>query len=111
MDQEAPIALAEDGADGELAIRVNFGVLAGRPATPAELEELGHALVAEVGEVTVVGEDRHELSDRSEAELHQVRVELAERSVDEALRARLLEITERWARACAAERHADVTDI
>ena len=31
-----------------LEIRVNFGIFAGREATPAELEELAHALVPEL---------------------------------------------------------------
>jgi hypothetical protein len=52
------VAAAEPGA---LEIRVNFGVFAGREATAAELDELAHALLPAVGEVTVVAEERHEL--------------------------------------------------
>ena len=43
-----------------LEVRVNFGVFAGRDATSAELEELGKLLVPEAGEVSIVGEERHE---------------------------------------------------
>ena len=42
-----------------LEIRVNFGVFAGREATPAEVDELAKALVPEVGEVSIVAEQRH----------------------------------------------------
>ena len=90
---------------------MNFGVLAGRQATNAELEELGRQLVADAGEVSLVSEERFELGPHSEAELHQVRVELDGAALDEDLRARVVATAEAWARACAADRHADVTEI
>jgi hypothetical protein len=105
------IARVETAADGSLEIAVNFGVVAGRQATPAELEDLGHWLVAEAGEVSLVSEERFELGPHSEAELHQVRVELDGRSLDDDLRARVVAAAEAWARACAEDRHADVTDV
>src|SRR2546423_14151882 len=89
-----------------LEIRVNFGVFAGRDATPAELEELAHALVPELDDVTVVSEQRHEVGEEVEASLHQVRIEVAEDHLPtdsgerEELCDRLLEAVTAWAEAC-----------
>jgi hypothetical protein len=105
------IARVATTADGGFEVAVNFGVLAGRRATNAELEELGRQLVADAGEVSLVSEERLELGPHSEAELHQVRVELDGAALDEDLRARVVSTAEAWARACAAERHADVTEL
>ncbi len=106
------LSLVDTTADGGLEVRLNFGVLAGRQATTAELEQLGRELLDEVGEVSLVSEERFELSSHSEAEVHQVRIELGGGdALDEALRRRVVETAERWARSCAAERHADVTEL
>src|SRR5205085_7797619 len=59
-----------------LEIRVNFGVFAGREATPAEIDELAAGLLDKVGEVAIVAEDRHEIGPHSEAEVYQVRIEV-----------------------------------
>jgi len=97
-----------------LEIRINFGMYAGREATPAEIDELGKELLERVREVSIISEERHEIADTSEVQLHQVRVEVPaddlpedEHEVDE-LRGRLLELSERWARSCIAERRVDV---
>lgn len=99
-----------------LEIRVNFGMFAGREATPAELDDLGSQLVDKVGEVAIVAEERHEIGRHSEASLHQVRIEVPgdevpddEHELDE-LRGRLIEATERWARECIADRHVELSD-
>lgn len=104
---EPPIAFLTRGESSPGAeIRVNFGVLAGREATQAELEELGKTLLDEVRRVSVVSEDRIEIGPHSEAAVHQVRVELAD-APDSELERRLVGIAERWARACFDERHVD----
>jgi hypothetical protein len=98
-------------------VRVNFGVFAGRRATPAEIDELARALLPKVGEVSIVAEERHEIGGQSEASLNQVRVEVAleqlpddERELD-MLCGRLVEAAETWANSCIAERHADVSEL
>ncbi len=97
-----------------LEIRVNFGVFAGREATPAEIDELAGALRDKVGEVSIVSEDRHEFGEHSEAEVHQVRIELKRDQLPDSddelyeLQGRLVESAERWARSCVEERHAEV---
>jgi hypothetical protein len=108
---DAAIARVEPTAGGRFEVEVNFGVLAGRQATTAELEELGRELVEEAGRASIVAEDRLELGPRAEAELQQVRIEVDGDSLDETMRGRLVAIAERWARECAADRHADVTDL
>ena len=99
-----------------LDIRINFGMYAGRQATAAEIDELGKELLARVREVSIISEKRHEIADGSEVQLHQVRVEVSqddlpagEHELDE-LRGRLLEVSERWARGCVAERHTEVAE-
>jgi hypothetical protein len=97
-----------------LEIRVNFGVFAGREATPAEIEDLASVLLDKVGEMSIVAEDRHEIGQHSEASLHQVRIEVPEdelpddeHELDE-FRGRLIEASEHWARECIAERSVEV---
>ena len=100
-----------------LEIRVNFGVFAGRDATPAELDELAHALVPELDDVSVVSEQRHEVGEEAEASLHQVRVEVADDHLPgdfderEELCGRLLDAVTAWAEACIADRHAEVSEL
>jgi hypothetical protein len=97
-----------------LEIRVNFGVFAGRDATPAEIDSLAADLLEKIGEMAIVAEDRHEISEHSEAALHQVRIEIAEEELPQdeheldELRGRLIETAERWALECIDERHVEV---
>jgi hypothetical protein len=117
MQVERVMAFATETEPPGLEIRVNFGVFAGRAATPAEIDELAKLLVPEVGEVSIVAEERHEISDETEVSLHQVRIEIAfdQLPEDEAgfatLREKLVTLAEIWARACIAERHSDVADL
>src|SRR6266540_4622983 len=77
MQVENTIAFAVEQEPAGLEIRVNFGVFSGRDATTAELEELGKLLAPEAGEVSIVGEERHEVAEDVEVVLHQVRVAVA----------------------------------
>jgi hypothetical protein len=118
MVNEVPIAFATTPPAGPgLEIRVNFGVFAGREATPAELDELGHALQREVPRVAIVSEHRHELDGATETSLHQVRVDVPPAALpDDPLEAawsrdRLVSLAETWARSCIDTRHADVIEL
>jgi hypothetical protein len=97
-----------------LEVRVNFGMFAGREATPAEIDDLGSQLLEKVGSVSIVSEERHEIDDHSEAAVHQVRIEVDADSLPEELgkreelAGRLVETAERWAGACIAERRVDL---
>jgi hypothetical protein len=117
MQVENAIAFVADQEESGLEIRVNFGIFAGRDATTAELEELGKLLVPETGEVSIVGEERHEMSDSAEVMLHQVRVAIPSERVPAAGAARsdfcerLVTLAEIWARQCIHDRHADITEL
>jgi hypothetical protein len=99
-----------------LEIRVNFGMFAGREATPAEIEDLAAVLRDKVHELAIVSEDRHEFGDHSEAEVHQVRIEVPTEALPEGedavleLRGRVLEAAEHWAKACIEDRHTELSD-
>ena len=98
-----------------LEVRVNFGIFAGREATPAEIDDLATQLLEKIGSVSIVSEERHEIDSHSEAAVHQVRIEVdseslpEDRSRREELAGRLIETAERWAHACIAERHVELT--
>jgi hypothetical protein len=101
MQDTASIAFLDDDGD----IRVNFGMFAGRDATQAEIDELARELLAEVQAITIVAEQRT-IADRDvEASVHQIRIELGKSNPQ-----RPLLIAERWAEACVAERHAEITE-
>ena len=100
MQDIASIAFLDDNGD----IRINFGMFAGRDATQAEIDELARELLAEVQAITIVAEQRTIADREAEASVHQIRIELSEEDPQ-----RPLLITEQWAAACVAERHAEVS--
>jgi hypothetical protein len=101
MQNLAPIAFVDEDGD----IRVNFGMFAGREATRAEIDELAKSLLGEVDAITIVAEQRTVADREAEASVHQIRIELSEEDPQ-----RPLLITEQWAAACVAERHAEITE-
>ena len=116
MQIEETIAFAAEQEPSGLEIRVNFGVFGGRDATSAELDELGKLLVPELGEVSIVSEQRHDISPEAEFVLHQVRVPVPPDRLPEdpaarkELCERLVGLAEIWARSCINERHIDLAD-
>lgn len=88
-------------------VLVNFGVFAGRSVTPAEIDDLAKLLIPEFDQVSIVSEERHELSNNSEVAVQQVRIELP----DDVDAEHVVALVERWAQACIADRHADVSDL
>jgi hypothetical protein len=100
--------------DPALEIRVNFGVFAGRQATPAEIDDLARDLREEVPAFSVIAEERHEFGGDVEASLHQVVIEVerpyAGSNPDE-LCDRIVEIADEWATACIAARSSDLADL
>jgi len=117
MDEPLLAFVVEPHDDPAIEIRVNFGVFAGRAASPAEIDELARTLLDEVADVTIVSEERHEFDQTGEAVVHQVRIEVASdrTPADAAERARLAERlrerAEHWARTCIADRHYDAADL
>src|SRR4051794_17743766 len=97
-----------------IEVRVNFGIFAGREATPAEIDRLAEELLDEVGEVSIISEDRHEIDGHVEASVHQVRIEVARDLIDgdlDELERRVVERADHWARTRIADRHARVAQL
>lgn len=117
MDYEPTMAIVVGRQEPPgIEVRVNFGVFAGREATPAEIDRLAEWLLDEVGEVSIISEDRHEIDAQVEASVHQVRIEIAEDRVPAGmadrleLEQRIVQRAEHWARLCVSERHAEISD-
>src|SRR3954452_25449550 len=103
---DAAIAFLSEPGEAPLEVRINFGIFAGRHATPAEIDGLARTLLPLLDQVTIVAEERHEITQSSQVAVSSVRVELpAASSVadGEAIVARC----ERCAQSCIAERHAE----
>src|SRR4051794_34951572 len=100
---DAAIAFLSQPEDPPLEVRVNFGIFAGRRATPAEIDDLARSLVPLLGNVTIVSEERHEISAGSEVSVSSVRVELGPAEDEtEGLAEAVLARCEQWAHACVA---------
>jgi hypothetical protein len=100
--------------DHALEVRVNFGVFAGRHATPAEIDDLARAIHEELDTFTIVAEQRHEFAGEMEAALHQVVIEVAHGSTNgdiDALCRRLVAAAESWAEECFASRHSGLGNL
>ena len=97
--QDAPLAFVDDNGD----VRVNFGVFAGREATPAEIDELAHVLLEDAESVTIVAERRYVVDREREASVHQVRVELAWQPPEP-----VLAVVRRWTQDCIADRTVEI---
>ena len=114
MDDPTMAFVVQRHESPAIEVRVNFGVFAGRDATAAEIDRLAEWLLDEVGEVSIISEERHEIDAHGEASVHQVRIEVDSSRVNgnrAEVEQRILERAEHWARLCVAERHADVAEI
>jgi hypothetical protein len=100
-----------------LELRVNFGVFAGREATAAEIEALARDLLKKVSHVSIVSERHYEIGADTESAVHQLRVEVPSEALPlwhcdvPEFRGRLIEVAERWALACIAERHEAISEV
>jgi hypothetical protein len=115
MEPSMAFAVHEHDAPA-IEVRINFGIFAGRDATAAEIDRLAQWLLDEVGEVSIISEERHEMDANVEASVHQVRIEVAADRVPgdpaerSAIEARIVERAEYWANLCVAERHVEIAD-
>ncbi|MGH3037396.1 MAG: hypothetical protein ACRDMU_09470 [Gaiellaceae bacterium] len=90
------------GQDGVAELVVNFGVYAGRQATPAEVERLARQLLADVTAVEIVCEQRYEFTPDVEATVSRIRVTVpgaGHRAVE------LRDTVSAWAEDCIDERY------
>ena len=118
MDKDPQLAFYQREPEPPgLEVRVNFGIFAGRAATAAEIDELAHALLTKVGEVSIIAEERHEIGEDSEASLHQVRIDVDPEYIPDdeheadVLAGRIVEAAESWARNCVAERRVEISEL
>ena len=91
-----------------IEVRVNFGLFAGRHATPAEIDELAIALRDFLPAFAIVSEERHEFGGAVEAAVHQVVVEAPQEHVgpERDVRAeQIVLVANGWALDCIASRH------
>ena len=91
-----------------IEIRVNFGVFAGRHATPAEIDELALALRESVPSFAIVSEERHEFGDSVAASVHQVVVKVPQELAGEEpelLAEQIVLAANGWALECIAVRN------
>jgi hypothetical protein len=105
---EPAIALqVREHEDPALEIRVNFGVFAGRHATPAEIDELAVALRELLPAFAIVAEERHEFGGAVEASIDQVVVEVSREHAGtepDMLAERIVLAANGWALECIAAR-------
>lgn len=108
LDEPAISLLVREQEEPGIEIRVNFGVFAGRHATPAEIDELAAAIRVMAPEFAIVAEERHEFGGEVEASVHQVLVTVPQEflGTDPDVLAREIVLTANgWALECIASRH------
>jgi hypothetical protein len=108
LDEPAISLLVRKHEEPGIEVRVNFGLFAGRHATPAEIDELAAALRENMEMFAIVAEDRHEFGGDVEAALHQVVVEVPRENAGndpDRLAQQIVLAANGWALDCIASRH------
>jgi hypothetical protein len=108
FDEPAISLFVREHDEPGIEVRVNFGVFAGRHATPAEIDELALALRELAPSFAIVSEERHEFGDAVEASVHQVVVEVPQEIAGEErelLAEQIVFAANGWALECIASRH------
>ena len=108
IDDPAISLLVRKHDEPGIEVRVNFGVFAGRHATPAEIDELAVALRDFVPSFAILSEERHEFGPAVEASVHQVVVEVPQEQAGgelEFVAGQVVHAANGWARDCIASRH------
>jgi len=101
---EVTTAFVRSVGEGGVEIVVNFGLLAGREATLAEVDRLARRLLDDAERVTIDSNRRHEVTNDEETIIHQVIV-MAKAPDDAA--SSLRDRCETWAVECADERRLE----
>jgi hypothetical protein len=108
LDEPAISIFVRKHEEPGIEVRVNFGVFAGRHATPAEIDELALALRELLPSFAILSEERHEFGDAVEASVHQVVVEVPQEHAGETpdlLAEQIVLAANGWALDCIASRH------
>jgi hypothetical protein len=108
FDEPAISLFVREHDEPGIEVRVNFGVFAGRHATPAEIDELAAALRDFLPAFAIVSEERHEFGGAVEAAVHQVVVEVPQEHVAgeaDVVAEQIVLAANGWALECIASRH------
>ena len=108
FDEPAISLFVREHEEPGIEVRVNFGLFAGRHATPAEIDDLAASLRELVPEFAIVAEERHEFAGSVEAKVHQVVVEVPRDSASaepDFLAGQIVHAANGWALDCIASRH------
>ena len=108
VDEPAISLLVRKQEEPGIEVRVNFGVFAGRHATPAEIDELALALRDFAPSFAIVSEVRHEFGGAVEASVHQVVVEVPQEQTGkeaDVMAEQIVLAANGWALECIASRH------
>lgn len=108
LDEPAISIFVRDHDEPGIEVRVNFGVFAGRHATPAEIDELAASLKEHLSAFAVVAEERHEFGGTVEASVHQVVIEVPREHAEghpDVLAEQIVLAANGWALDCIASRH------
>jgi hypothetical protein len=108
LDEPAISLLVREHEEPGIEVRVNFGVFAGRHATPAEIDELAASLRDLAPSFAIVAEERHEFGGDVEAAVHQVVIEVPRENAGpkpDVLAQRIVMAANGWALECIASRH------
>jgi hypothetical protein len=96
-----------------IEVRVNFGMYAGRNASPAEIDDLARSLREDTPLFAITVEERHEFGNDRETSLRQVVITIEQQAAGDdpdALAKRIVTTAEAWATACIAAR-ADLGEL
>ena len=108
LDEPAISLFVREHDEPGIEVRVNFGVFAGRHATPAEIDELAVSLRDFLPSFAIVSEERHEFGGAVEASVHQVVVEVPREHAGDrpdVLAEQIVLTANGWALDCIASRH------
>jgi hypothetical protein len=112
---EFSVSLAPKTAPPALTVVANFGMVAGRRASRAEIESLWRSVEGIVSQATITIEDRNQFAKRTSTCVHQVSVAVDDDVVrrthrdPEVLRKQLEAELDRWVTGCAGRVRGELT--
>jgi hypothetical protein len=112
---EFSVSVAPDTAPPAVTVVANFGLVAGRRASRAEIEKLWRSVREIVPQATISVEDHSLFGRRTTTCVHQVSVAVSEdvarrsRQSPELLRTQLKETLDRWLAACVERVQGELT--
>src|SRR6478609_6317764 len=112
---EFSVSLAPETAPPAVTVVANFGIVAGRQASRAEIEKLWDSVKGVVEQATICIEDRNQFGPRTATCVYQVSVAVAADVVERAdqdpvvLQKQLEETLDSWVTTCATRVEGEMT--